>query len=319
MTTFEPVAWQPLPAPKIESNDRLLAAERWVVEAIGPEDVIVATDGSAIVGTEQGHILRADGTGVAEIANVGGRPLGIEWYGEDILVCNAFLGVQLVSMSGHVSVLADAIDGEPFMLTNNASVASDGAVYFTDSSTRWNLDNYVADMLEGQTTGRVLRFKDGAVEVVLDGLQFANGIALDAEEASIFVAETSRYRISRHWLKGPNEGTTEIFVDNLPGFPDNLSVDGDTLWIACASPRQGLVDFISPRPWMRSLSNRLPEALKPDAVRHGMVLGYDAEGHLIHDFQDSSGAVAITTSARIADGRLYVGCLKDDFISVLAI
>ena len=31
------------------------------------------------------------------------------------------------------------------------------------------------------------------------------------------------YRIQKYWLKGDKAGTSEIFVENLPGFPDNVS------------------------------------------------------------------------------------------------
>lgn len=317
MQTFQPMAWQPLPAPPVEKNEILRSAERWHLGAVGPEDVIVAADGAAIVGTETGEILRVTADSVAEIANVGGRPLGIEWFGEDILVCNAFSGLQLVSMAGAIHGLVDTYLGTALLHTNNASVAADGTVYFTDSSTRWDLDNYVTDILEGQPTGRLFKFSQGELEVVVDGLQYANGVALDADESSVFVAETSRYRIHRHWISGPSAGTTELFADNLPGFPDNLTFGDGTLWVGCASPRQGLVDMINPRPWLRKLTHRLPESLKPDAKRHGMILGLDRDGYTTHDLQDASGEVAITTSARVSDGRLYVGCLKDDFVSVL--
>ena len=72
-----------------------------------------------------------------------------------------------------------------------------------------------------------------------------------------------------------------------------------------------------PIPWMRSLAHRLPEAIKPKAVRHGMVFAYDLDGHVIHDLQDPTGTIAITTSARRHDGRLYVGQLHDPAIAVL--
>ena len=319
MTDFDPIPWQPLPAPSIESNHRLATASLWDVGASGPEDVIVTDDGAAIVGTDDGSILRVTESTVEHIADVGGRPLGLEWYGDDIIVCNAFAGLQLVSLSGTVTTRAAEFEGSPLMLTNNAAVASDGTIYFSDSSTRWDLHEYVTDLLEGQSTGRVFRLTGDRLEVVVDGLQFANGVTLDADEGSLFIAETGKYRIHRHWLVGDAAGSTELFIDNLPGYPDNLTFDGETLWVACASPRQAVPDFIAPRPWMRSVAHRLPQAIKPKAVRHGMVFGYDTDGHVVHDLQDPSGTIAITTSARHVDGRLFVGQLEDPAIAVLAL
>jgi sugar lactone lactonase YvrE len=212
------------------------------------------------------------------------------------------------------------LGGDTFKFTNNAAVASDGTIYFTDTSTRWSIHEYVTDLLEGQTTGRVLvRRPDGALEVLADGLQFANGVALDAAEASLFIAETGRYRIHRHWLTGEQAGTTEVFADNLPGFPDNLSFAGGILWTAAPSPRQPLIDLMSPRPWLRHLTHRLPEAVKPKPVRHAIVLGFDESGAVVHNLQDPGGTVAITTAARFHDGRLFIGNLTEPALAVYAL
>ena len=41
------------------------------------------------------------------------------------------------------------------------------------------------------------------------------------------------YRIQKYWLKGPKAGTSEIIMDNLPGFPDNISSNGKGIyWVA---------------------------------------------------------------------------------------
>lgn len=322
MPTFTPAPWQPLPAPKLtedlQENEILASADLWTVDAAGPEDVVIDAYGVAYTGTRDGSILAVTESGVDRvIAEVGGRPLGIEWYGDDLLVCNADLGLQLVSMTGSVSTLADGFEGVPFLFTNNAAVASDGTIYFTDTSTRWSIHDYTDDLLEGQTTGRLFsRTPSGELSMLADGFQFANGVALDPSESSVFVAETGRYRVHRHWLHGDDAGSTELFLDNLAGFPDNLTFGNDTLWVSMASPRQGIVDLIAPRTWMRSMSYRLPNAVKPKPVRHGIVLGFDVDGHLVNNLQDSTGRVAITTSARFHDGRLFIGSLMDPHIAV---
>jgi sugar lactone lactonase YvrE len=236
------------------------------------------------------------------------------------VVCNADLGLQRVTMSGEVSILADRHEDKAFKFTNNAAVASDGTIYFTDTSTRWGIHEYVNDLLEGHATGRVFaRQPDGSLDLILDGLQFANGVALDADEASLFVAETGRYRIHRHWLVGDKAGTTEVFINNLPGFPDNLTFGNGLLWVAAPSPRQAMVDAMHPRPWLRKVSYRLPDGLKPKPVRHAIVLGLDPDGGVAHNLQDSTGTVAITTSARWHDGRLFIGTLTEPTLAVYEI
>ncbi len=323
MTTFTPRAWQPLPAPPLTDalgkNDVLASAGIWTTSGIGPEDVIVDATGSAICGLEDGRIVRTNGTDdVEEIANVGGRPLGIEWLDDGVMVvCNADLGLQRVTLTGEVSTLARGFDGTDFGFTNNATVADDGTIYFSDTSTRWTIHSYVNDLLEGQATGRVFALApDGSLSMLADGLHFANGLALDDRQESLFIAETGTYRVHRHWLTGENAGETELFLDNLAGFPDNLTFSNGILWVPMASPRQRIIDVMLPRLWLRRLSYRMPDALKPKPLRHGIVLGYDIDGHLVHNLQDSTGTVAITTSARLHDGRLFIGSLTEPHIAV---
>ncbi len=323
MTSFDPQPWQPLPSPPLsedlEKNTSLADATLWPTPGIGPEDVLIDADGSVITGLDDGRIVRISGDGTTdEVARTEGRPLGIEWLGDgEMIVCSTHAGLERVTVSGEVSTLASTFEGEAFRFVNNATVASDGTVYFSDTSTRWGIDNYINDLLEGRPSGRVFELKpDGTLSVVAEGLQFANGVALDAAEDSLFVAETGRYRVYRHWIKGERAGETDLFLDNLAGFPDNLTFSNGILWVAMASPRQGIVDFMAPRNWMRSLSHRMPDALKPKPVRHGMILGYDVDGLLVHNLQDTTGRVAITTSARVHNDRLYIGSLSEPHIAI---
>ena len=324
MPTFQPQPWQPPKAPGLAGdyaeNAALAGARLWETGGQGPEDVAVADNGDVFTGLVDGSILRFSSSGGSpeKIADAGGRPLGVEILGDgELLVCNADLGLQRVTVDGEVSVLVDRFEDRVLKFTNNAAVASDGTIYFSDTSTRWGLHEYVTDLLEGQTTGRVLvRRPNGSVEIVVDGLQFANGVALDAAEDSVFIAETGRHRIHRHWLTGPAAGTTEVFADNLPCYPDNLSFADGILWTAAPSPRQRLVELMSPRPWLRHLTHRLPDKLKPKPVRHAIVLGFDNAGTVVHNLQDSSGVVAITTSARFHDGRLFIGTLTEPTLAV---
>ena len=326
MARFSPVAWKPEEAPALEGpyakNIRLADAAIWEVDGVGPEDAVVDEAGRVIAGLEDGRLVRlaADGSSVEVLGDVGGRPLGLEWYGDDLLVCNADAGLQLVSPNGTIKTLVDSFEGKRLLFTNNAAVASDGTIYFSDTSTRWTIHEYVTDMLEGRQTGRVFRRDpDGALTLVVGGLQFANGVALSDDEQALYVAETSRYRVHRHHLGGPSAGTTEVFVDNLPGFPDNLTFGNDTLWVGAPSPRQALVDILMPRPWLRHATHRLPERLKPKPVRHGMVLGFAADGTVTHNLQDATGRIAITTSARWHDGRLYIGTLTEQYVAVIEV
>ena len=92
-----------------------------------------------------------------------------------------------------------------------------------------------SNILQGRASGRLLvyRAKSGAVDVLLEGLWFANGVALSSDEAFVLVAETPMHRVMRYYLTGPRKGSADVFADNLPGFVDgvSLALDGN-FWIA---------------------------------------------------------------------------------------
>ena len=93
---------------------------------------------------------------------------------------------------------------------NNAAVAANGDIWFSDSSTVHPIERWKADLVENTETGRLLRRRaDGTVEVHVDGLAFANGVALAADESYVCVAETGRRTVVRLWLtgSGPGRGT----------------------------------------------------------------------------------------------------------------
>ncbi len=170
-------------------------------------------------------------------------------------------------------------------------------------------------LLEHGGDGRLLRYDPGAnqAEVLLDGLQFANGIALSQNEDFVLVTETGNYRIVRYWLKGDKAGTHDIFMDNLPGIPDGISANGDgTFWLALFSPRNAMLDSLSDKPLLRKVAFRMPSFLQPQPVHHGFVLGLDEQGQVTHNLQDNSdGAFAPITSAEQHGNTLYLGSLTE--------
>jgi sugar lactone lactonase YvrE len=296
---------------------------RLEVDGAAPEDVVVDEAGRVVTGVDDGRVLRVgpDG-GVEVVADTGGRPLGIELLGDGrLLVCDARRGLLAVDpATSAVEVLVDRVAGEPMRFCNNAAVAADGTVYFSDSSRRFGIDHWRADLLEHSGTGRLLRRDPGgAVEVLLDGLQFANGVALAADGSFVTVAETGAYRLTRLWLVGERAGQTDLLADNLPGFPDNLSTGaGGLLWVALGSPRNPLLDRLHRRhPALRRAVWALPERVQPKPVRTLWVLAVDAGGAVVHDLQGPGDDYTMVTGVREHGGRLYLGSLAERAVAVL--
>ena len=87
----------------------------------------------------------------------------------------------------------------------------------------------------------------------------------------MLVNETGAYRISRFWLKGPQAGTHDLFIDNLPGLPDNLSFNGhDRFWVALYAPRNALLDGTAGHPFVRKMIVRALSVLPKPVEKRGL-------------------------------------------------
>ena len=61
------------------------------------------------------------------------------------------------------------------------------------------------------------------IETISNENYFANGLELSKDESFLLLSETSKYRILKYWLKGLKARISEVFLDNLAGFPNNIS------------------------------------------------------------------------------------------------
>jgi sugar lactone lactonase YvrE len=328
-----PVVWQPPAVPPRSTQPHgPVPMPRPALHALpgkGPEDVAVDGEGRIVAGLEDGRIVRvapADGS-VQTLADTGGRPLGVEVDADgSLVVCDAQRGLLRIDpTTGTVTELVGAselIDGQPLRVCNNAAIAGDGTIWFSDSSARFPLEHWKGDLLEHSGTGRLLRRDPGGrVEVMLTGLHFANGVALAADESFVVVAETGAYRLTRLWLDGPAAGQVDVLIDNLPGFPDNISRGSDGLiWIAIGSPRNAAMDLLAPRPpVLRKLLWALPDALLPKPANTVWVQAVDEHGELVHDLQTTTPGFSMVTGVREHAGAVWLGSLHATAIATFAL
>lgn len=288
----------------------------------GPEDVAVDAAGRVYTGTADGRIVRIsprpDGSEILEtFADTGGRPFGLRFGPTGTLfVADGVKGLLAIDPTGGSRALTTAADGVPFRFTDDLDVAADGKVYFSDASDRFGVDEYLYDLLEARPHGRLLVWDPAAEEagarVLLDGLSFANGVALARDGSFVLVNETYRYRVRRYWLTGARQGTSDVFLDHLPGFPDNLTRDPATgrFWIALFTVRNPAMAFLHPRPFLKDQLAKLPRFLWPKPAPYGLVLEVDERGAIVGSHHDPGGQVVRgVTSAEPHDGKLYLGSL----------
>ena len=342
---ISPQSWTPPVAPTLtgqyQQNSRLSGVERLsIVEGgtgFAPEDVALDTQGRIYAGIDDGRIMRlqADGTRPEVFSNTHGRPLGLVFDSTgNLIVADAIKGLLSISRDGSITVLTTEADGVPFGWVNDLDVATDGTIYFTDASTKYPLSNLTADLLEHQPNGRLLAYdpQTKSTRTILSHLYFANGVAVSPDQSFLLVVETGAYRVQRVWLNksptqagqvqsktssgGPQYGKSEIFIDNLPGFPDGISSNGrDKFWLALVNPRDQALDKLLPHPFLRKVVFRLPRFLQPAPQRYSFVLGLDLNGHVVENLQDGSQeCYARVANAVEHQGALYLGSIGESAV-----
>ena len=357
---IEPVSWNAPKGPGYAGphavNQRLATLRHLPLGGdVGPEHVVVREEGGqtwiwmALVRADQagGRIVRMqpDGSAREVIVDTGGRPLGFDFDAQGALIVadpmfgkhGALLRITGRGAAAQVEVLSDAVDADPLRYVDAVVVAKTGRIYFSDASRRFgskawggSFEASVLDIIEHQSTGRILEYHPVTkkTRVVIEGLSFANGVALSSDEQHIFVSETGEYRIwkvavtaqgvqARSAASSPSDAA-KVLLSNLPGFPDNIMRGQDgRLWAGLAKPRSNFSDDNAGRPWLRSLALRLPRSMWPVPPAYGHVFAFDETGRVLADLQDPSGAYPETSGATEAGEFIYIQSLHAKTLGVL--
>ena len=286
----------------------------------GPEDATLGRDGRIYVTTGSGAIIRVQRRGVSEFVNTGGRPLGIETnHDGSLVIANAVFGLQRIDRDGVITTLLGELDGQPLENANNLGIGPNGVIYFSQSSTKFTASDFggsyeasLLDILEHGGHGNVYAFDptSGTVERLMTGLNYANGVAVSEDGSFLLVAETSHYRILKYWLAGERQGTTEVLIDNLPAFPDNIKngLNG-RFWIGFAAPRNQLIDQLSDSPFARKIIQRLPSAVRPRAEPFSHVIAINGDGEVLMNLHDPDARFPTLTGVLETRDSLYLTTL----------
>jgi sugar lactone lactonase YvrE len=319
-TGMEPQAWTPPPAPSLAEgvyayNEKLKSIQKLALDVgVGPEGLAINAVGQIYAGYADGRIVRIAPNGATwtKVGNTHGRPLGIT-LGPDggYVIADARKGLLLLGSKVHT--LATEAGGVPFGFTDDVDHTRH-ELYFTDASSKFGYGKHMTDLLEHGGNGRLLEYSlvTKQTRVLMSGLHFANGVAVGPEGNYVLVNETGEYRVLRYWLKGEKAGTHDVFIDNLPGFPDNISYNKKgVFWLAIFAPRDALLDGLLPGSlYLRTVLAKLPGFLQPRPKKHAFVLGLDASGKVVANLQYAGpDAYAPITSAREHGSFLYFGSL----------
>lgn len=330
--SLQPQAWTPPPAPSLDEgfyarNDKLRAVQRIADGSLsGPEAIAFDAQGRLYSGLEDGRVvsMRSDGSDCRVLGNTGGRPLGLKVESEgSLLIADAKLGLLRLGVDGQFKTLATSVDGIRLGFADDLDVDARGRVLLSDGSWKFGYGKHVDDALEHGGRGRLLLVDPASGEgaTLMANLQFANGVALGPDQQYVLVNESSAYRIRRFWLAGEKAGSTDVFAENLPGSPDNITFNGhDRFWVALFVPRNAMLDALLPHPNLRMIVARLPRFLQPGAKAQGFILGLDLQGRVVEQYQYAGkGAFGPVTSVREHEGMLYLGSIGDRAVGRIAL
>ncbi len=237
-----------------------------------PEDVVVSRSGRVFASDHHCAVaeIHPDGS-FTRLGVKGGAPNGLNMDAQGrVLIAN--FGIydgepgpleRFDPQTGLRETLVADIGGRRLTSSNYPIVARNGAIYCTHSTfaPTW------PEALDGRADGFVYRLcPDGRVDVLADGIPFANGCCLDAEEAYLYVNRTSTADVVR-----------------FPILPDGRLGPGEPYGPKLGPVLSGPVDPENPPG---------PEIMRHLGYTDGN--GFDAEGNLWVTLPAANKIVAIT-------------------------
>ena len=276
---------------------RWVVMERMEVDSdVGAEHIVFDDEGRLYASMMDGNrVMRfqPDGSQPEVFAEVSAAGLQFDADG-NLLVCNTAQELLSIAPDGSTTVLSTGeVGAEPVHKANSVDVAADGTIYFSDAT--FNLDpeeDNMVEILENPGPyGRLFAYypETKTTRMLLDGLWFANGVAVSPDQSFVLVDELTGSRVTRYWLTGPKQGESDTFVE-LPTMPDNITTNGkDMFWVA--------------GPW-------------------GYIFGLDMDGNIVHHLRvlDPSGnAYGWLTGVTEHEGMLYLANPKNNAIGLLSL
>lgn len=314
-------------------NDKLRSATPiGLGDLDGPEDMIFDADDNLYCGSRHGDVIRffgPDHTKWEVFAHIGGQPLGMAFdRNGHFHTCVGGMGLYKVTPDREVIKLSDetnrswlsVIDDSRLRLADDLDFTPDGRVFFSEATVRYEMYDWMVDALEGRGNGRIICYdpKDGSSRTVIPNLQLPNGICVETDGQSLLYAETWGCRITRYWFDGPKKGQSEVVVENLPGYPDNINRASDgNYWCALCGMRGPVFDLALRMPQFR---RRMVQKISRDEwlypnMNTGCVIKFDAKGNILDVLWDLGGeAHPMITSIREHKSYLYLGGIYNNRI-----
>ncbi|XP_052767700.1 adipocyte plasma membrane-associated protein-like [Mya arenaria] len=346
---IDPVSYT-LPTPPqwtgpLKPNTHLQKATKLFLGEVKGAESMVSDGEYMYTGTADGRIMEIYKGQIRELTRLGvppcgrfedeptcGRPLGMRIDADGyLIVADAYLGLFKVNVAtGDKTVLWPStapINGRQPKFFNDLDIDSDGTIYLSESSTKWDRRHNRYCILEAETSGRLIAYNPdtNTTEELVTGIPFANGVQITRDKKAILLVSTTQAAVHKYHLEGSKKGQLETFNNNLPGLPDNIrrsSLGG--YWVGMATvrkPGKSMVDFSSRRPWLRRFITKIlsqETIIKYMSANYGLVVHLNEEGEITRTLHDPSGnKIPAVSEVEDRGGQLYFGSYYLPYISKL--
>lgn len=191
-----------------------------------PECIAFDRRGELWAGGEAGQIYRINPQReVTLITTLGGFCAGLAFSpADELFVCNTQLGIVHVRPDGSHSIFASHAGAHKLVCPNYGLFNAAGDYYVTDSGQFRKRNGYV------------LRFTPAGQGQILAGpLGYTNGLALSADQQTLFMVESDTNSVLRFPLRPDGTlGPHELFASDCGRFPDGLTLDAEAnLYVCC--------------------------------------------------------------------------------------
>ncbi|KAG5534506.1 hypothetical protein RHGRI_022581 [Rhododendron griersonianum] len=102
------------------------------------------------------------------------------------------VGLLRVTGDGQLEMLTNEAEGVEFKLTDGVDITDEGMIYFTDASSKHDLNEVTWDIMEGRPYGRFMSYDPSTkqTQVLVRDLYFANGVAVSPDQQFVVFCET---------------------------------------------------------------------------------------------------------------------------------
>lgn len=266
--------------------------------------------------------------GADHVSHICGRILGLKFLAPDtVIVVDSYNGIIAVHLSTLTKEVLVAPDQDALTnslkLFNSVEISSTGILYFTVSSMRWDLHDFIYSALESEDTGRVYSYtlKTKELKLLVTNIPFANGVALTPDEKSLLVCHIFDRRIFKYNLQNLKE-KPKIWVDNLPGYPDNIKRVHLKNFYYVALPTltsENLFPFIRKYPFVGKLiAWFVPKSLIMSFGSYNtQAYKFNEHGQVVAIINGTGLQTSFITEAYPIGDKVIMGNLKETYVAVV--